>query len=271
MRKLFLFLLSSLLVLGTSSFAKDVSAYLVGEHADVDTVKNRLSSAGFEIIAEYAPVKEGTTIVFTNDALKAEGAKPKRAHAAVLRVFVDDKEKMISITNPVYFGRAFMQDDYNSAVYEEQLSSLNSVFKGLKESVDKLDEDDIAGFHFMMGMPYYEDSDELAEATNDELLAKVRAYKKGKKLIFELKLSDKSTLVGYDLDKRTKKFIKKTGRANAAVLPYCISIEDGVATALGAKYYLAISYPLLSMGEFMTISTVPGAINKDLTKPFKKK
>ena len=268
MRKLFLFL--SLLVLGTSSFAKDVSAYLVGEHAGVETVKNRLDRAGFEVIAEYEPVKDGTTIVFTNDALKAEGAKPKRAHVAVLRVFVDDKEKMISITNPLYFGRAFMQDDYNSAVFEAQLASLNGVFKGLKASADKLDEDDIAGFHFMMGMPYYEDADELGEGPNNELLAKAKAYKKGKKIIFELKLSDKSTLLGYELDKRTKKFVKKIGRANAAVLPYCISIEDGVATALGAKYYLAVSYPLLTMGEFMTISTVPGAINKDLSKPFKK-
>ena len=271
MKKVFLFLVSSLLVLSTSSFAKDVSAYLVGSHAGVDTVKNRLSRAGFEVIAEYAPVKKGTTIVFTNNALKAEAAKEKRAHAAVLRVFVDDQEKMISITNPVYFGRAFMQDDYNSAVFEAQLASLNSVFKDLKGSVDKLDEDDIAGFHFMMGMPYYEDPDELAEGSNDELISKVKAYKKGKNVIFELKLSDKSTLVGYALDKRTKKFVKKIGRANAAVLPYCISIEDGKATALGAKYYLAVSYPLLTMGEFMTISTVPGAINKDLTKPFKKK
>ena len=269
MKKMFLFLVSSLLVFSTSSFAKDISAYLVGAHAGVDTVKNRLSRAGFEVIAEYSPVENGTTIVFTNAALKAEGAKEKRAHAAVLRVFVDDQEKMISITNPVYFGRAFMQDDYNSDVFEAQLASINSVFKDLKGSVDKLDEDDIAGFHFMMGMPYYEDPDELAEGSSNELLAKAKAHNGGKNIIFTLKLSGKSTLVGYELGEETKGFIKDIGRANAAVLPYCISIEDKVATALGAKYYLAVSYPLLTMGEFMTISTVPGAINKDLTKPFK--
>ncbi|MEN8303919.1 MAG: hypothetical protein ABFQ64_07600 [Campylobacterota bacterium] len=268
MKKLFLLLVSSLLVLGTSSFAKDISAYLIGAHADVETVKNRLSRAGFEVVAEYAPVQEGTTIVFTNSALKAEAAKEKRAHAAVLRVFVDDQEKVISITNPVYFGRAFMQDDYDSAVYEAQLTSINSVFKALEGSVDKLDEDDIAGFHFTFGMPYYEDPDELGEGSNSELLAKAQAYNGGKNVIFTLKLSDKSTLVGYEIGEETKGFIKDIGRANAAVLPYCISIEDEVATALAAKYYLAISYPLLSMGEFMTISSVPGEIADDLTKPF---
>ena len=269
MKKVFLFLFSSLLVLSTSSFAKDVSAYLVGAHVGLDTVKNRLSRAGFEVIAEYTPVKDGTTVVFTNSALKAQAAKEKRAHAAVLRVFVDDREKMISITNPVYFGRAFMQDDYDSDVFEAQLASIESVFKGLEGSVDKLDEDDIEGFHFMMGMPYYEDPDELAEGSSDELLEKVKAYNDGKNIIFVLKLSDKSTLVGYEIGVETKGFIKDIGRANAAVLPYCISIEDEVATALAAKYYLAVSYPLLSMGEFMTISSVPGEILDDLEKPFK--
>lgn len=249
---------------------KDVSAYLKGDYVDVDSAKEKLASAGFEVIASYSPVKKGTTLVFTNAVLKSEGAKPTRAHAAVLRMFIDEQEKSISITNPVYFGKAFMQDDYNHDVFNAQLYTINRVFPGLTGTEDKLNFDDLAGYHFMMGMPYYEDPDELGKGSNDELLAKAKAYKEGKLVIFELKLSDNSTLVGYELGKKTKKFVKKIGRANAAVLPYCVAIEDGVASALGAKYYLAVSYPLLSMGEFMTISNVPGAITKDLTKPFKK-
>jgi hypothetical protein len=163
-----------------------------------------------------------------------------------------------------------MQDDFNENVFMAEYENLNGAFEGLEPSADKLDSDDIAGFHFMMAMPYYEDADELGEGAQADLIAKVNGYKKGKNVIFELKLSDNSTLIGYDLGKRTKKFVKKIGRANAAVLPYTIAIEDGVAKALAAKYYLAISYPLLTMGQFMTISTVPGAILKDLEKPFKK-
>ncbi len=258
-----------MMLFSTSLFAKEISAYLLGAYVGVDTVKNRLARADFEVIAEYSSVEEGTTIVFTNNALKTEASKPKRANAAVLRVFVDGREKMISITNPVYFGRAFMQDDYNPDVFEAQLAALNGVFKGLSGSKDKLDDDDIAGFHFMMGMPYYEDFDELGKASNSELLGKLRAYNGAKSVVFELKLTDKSSLVGYELDVKTKGFIKDIGRANASVLPYCITVEEGVATALAAKYYLAISYPLLSMGEFMTISSVPGEILEDLEKPFK--
>ncbi|WP_455757290.1 hypothetical protein [Sulfurimonas sp.] len=248
---------------------KDVSAYLEGSYIDVQTATEKLKRLGYEIVATYAPVKKGHTIVFTNDALRAEGAKPKRAHAAVLRLFIDDKEKTISFTNPVYFGKAFMQDDYNHAVFNTQLNKISASFEELKSSADKMEFDDLAGYHYMMGMPYYEDVDELGEATNEELLSRARAYKKGKLLIFELKLSDKSTLLGYELSKRTKKFVKKIGRANAAVLPYCISVEDGLASSLAGKYYLAVSYPRLSMGEFTTIATVPGAIIKDLKKAFK--
>ena len=268
--KLFLSLVISLFISSSALLAEDISAYLVGSYMDDKAVTEKLSGAGFEVLTSYKSVKKGTTIVFTSSALKKEGAKPGRAHAAVLRIFVDAKDKMISLTNPLYFGRAFMQDEYEASVFESVYAKLTTVFTGLTGSKDILEDDDIAGYHFMMGMPYYEDKDELGEGTNDELLSKAKSYKKGKFLLFELKLSDNSTLLGYDLGKRTKKFVKKIGRANGAVLPYCISIEDGKATSLEAKYYLALSYPLLSMGEFTTIATVPGAIKKDLAKPFKK-
>ena len=248
---------------------KDVSAYLVGSHVSVDSAKEKLTANGFEVLSEYASVKKGTTIVFTNDDLKAQGAKPGRAHAAILRMFIDDKEKKISITNPLYFGRAFMQDGYDAKVFQAQFETINKAFSGLKGSVDVLNSAALSSFQFMVGMPQYQDSDSLGKGSNEDLLAKAKSYKKGKQFLFELKLSDSSTLVGYDLAKRTKKFIKKIGRANAAILPYCISIENGKATSLEAKFYIALSYPLLTMTEFTTIATVPGAIKKDLAKPFK--
>lgn len=265
-------LLSLLILLGSSVIvaAQDVSAYLKGDYVDVKKARKALKSVGYEVLASYSPVKNGYTLVFTNDNLKAQGAKKGRANASILRLFVDNQEKMISITNPMYFGRAFMQDEYVESVFSVEFEKLSGLFKGLKGSKDKLDTDDIGNFHFMMGMPYYEDPDILGKGNNADLLKKMRTYKNGKGIIFELKLSDTSTLVAYDLGKRTKKFVKKIGRANAAVLPYTVSIEDGRASALAAKYYLAVSYPLLTMGEFMTISSVPGAILKDLKKPFKK-
>jgi len=269
MKKSIIFLLLFLFMGFSNLIAKDISTYLVGEYVDTKSASKKLQAAGFDVIAVYESVKKGTTLVFTNEALKKEASKPGRAYAAVLRLFVDKQEKMISFTNPIYFGKAFMQDEYNGAVFEAQLVAIKSQFDGLKESSDRLNANDISEYHFMMGMPYYEDKDLLAKGANAALVKKAREYKKGKLLVFELKLSENSTLFGYDLGKRTKKFVKKIGRANAAVLPYCISVENGVATSLEAKYYLAVSYPLLTMSTFTTIATVPGAIKKDLEKVFK--
>jgi len=249
---------------------KKVSTYLVGSYESEASVKEKLQSAGFDIVATYTPVKKGKTVIFTNAALKHQAMKPGRAHIAALRVFIDDKEKMISITNPIYFGKAFMQNEFEYDVFAKILASLHQVFPNLKGSKDALEFEKLSDFHFMMGMPYYQDADLLAQGDNDMLLKKLKNYKKGKNIVFTLKLSKTSTLVGYELSRRTKKFVKKVGRANAAILPWTIAIENGKATALNAKYYIAISYPLLTMNDFMGIATVPGAIEKELSKPFKK-
>jgi len=255
----------------TKPAEEKVSTYLIGAYADVDTAKAKLTEAGFEVVTAYKVDKKGkyTSIVFTNEALKAAANKTDRGFAAVLRLLVNNEKKEISITNPVYFGKAFLQDefDYQTALKIEK--SLMDAFGELKPSDDKWEYEGLAGYHFMMGMPYYEENTILAEGDNAELIEKAKSYKKGKNLIFELKISDERTLLGYALGKKTSKFVKKIGYQNAQVLPYTILVEEGKAKMLAPKYYIAVSYPQLTMGEFMTIASVPGAIEKDLAKPFK--
>ena len=72
-----------------------VSTYLVGEYINAKEAQSKLEAAGFEVIASYKSVKKGTTLVFTNAALKAEAAKPGRAYAAVSRLFIDEKDQII--------------------------------------------------------------------------------------------------------------------------------------------------------------------------------
>jgi hypothetical protein len=116
-------------------------------------------------------------------------------------------------------------------------------------------------------MPYYEDMIEVGEAgSSQKLLEKV---KKSKSLVFTQVLSKDRILVGVNLGKRTSKFISKVGTHNALLLPYPILLENGVAKILDPKYYIAVSYPMLKMSQFMKISTVPGAIEKDCKKLFK--
>ncbi len=255
----------------TKPAEEKVSTYLLGAYVDVETAKNKLTEAGFDVVTAYKVDKKGqyTSIVFTNNALKAAANKTDRGFAAVLRLLVNNEKQEISITNPVYFGKAFLQDDFNYPASLALVKSLNDAFGELKNSEDKWEFEGLSSYHFMMGMPYYEENAVLSEGDNAVLLEKAKNYKKGKNLIFELQIAEGRTLLGYALGKKTSKFVKKIGYQNAQVLPYTILIEEGKAKMLAPKYYIAVSYPQLTMGEFMTIASVPGAIEKDLAKPFK--
>lgn len=249
---------------------KNVSTYLRGSHIDFAEVLDRLRESGFKVIGTYKPVKKGRTIIFTNEELKKEAIKTDIAQISILRMFIDDKNKSITFTNPIYFAKAFMGDKYNHELFYKQLQKIKKAFPDLVDSKDSMNFDKLANYNFMVGMPSYADVIYLANGDTKVLLEKAKTYKKGKRLIFELKLSEDSYLLGYDLGKRTKRFVKKIGRENGTVLPYTMLIQNGKASSLDAKYYLALSYPQLTMTEFTTIATVPGAIKKDLSKPFKK-
>ena len=106
-------------------------------------------------------------------------------------------------------------------------------------------------------------------ARGDDLLEKLKKKKNKKKVVFELKLDNGSVLIGVKLSNRTAKFPKKIGTKNAGMLPYPVLIENGEAKILEPKYYLSLMYPQLTMEQFMTIATIPGAIIKDCGKVFK--
>lgn len=243
-----------------------VAAYLRGEFLDVKTVEKRLKAAGFDIVASLPVNKKGTltSVVFTNKALITMVSKPGRGFMASLRVLVDTKAKRISITNPIYMAKGFLQDDYDDEKAKKILTALTQEFRGLKDSKDMLKFQLLPKYQFMNGMPRYENMEVVA--TGDNLLEKL---KNNKRVLFTQTLENGATLVGIKLHKRTNKFTKKIGTNNAAMLPYPLLIEEGKAKILDPKYYIAFMYPLLKMSEFMTIATIPDAIKKDAMRVFR--
>lgn len=277
MKKFYTLIMSALVIgfcgcAGTSPEAeagvkieKVVATYKIGAYSDVETAKSKLASSGFEVVGTYKG-DSGTTVLFTSSAMKNGANKPTRGLAAVGRLLVDDERKQISIANPVYFGKAFMQKEYNHAAASASLASLEKAFGPLKDSADKWEFAGLADYHFMVGMPYYDDMSIVGEGSTAELVAKAQNAKGTTAVV---KLSDDRYVAFVQLDRRTNGFVKKIGTQNGQLLPWAVLIEGGQAKALSAKYFIAISYPLLTMTEFMTIATVPGAIENDLKKIFK--
>lgn len=249
---------------GGVAVEKMVSAYRIGAYVDVETAKAKLAENGFEVVSTYKSTDKGTTILYTNAAMKAEANKAMRGFAAVGRMLVDEERKQVHIANPIYFNKAFMQNEYNHLAASAVYTSLEKAFGPLKNSEDVWDFKGLSDYHFMMGMPYYHEMDIVGEGTTAALLAKATAAKGT-----IVKLDENRYLVFVDLDKRTSTFVKKIGTQNAEILPWAVLIEDGKAKALNAKYFIAVSYPLLDMGGFMGIMTIPDAVIKSLQKTFK--
>jgi hypothetical protein len=245
-----------------------ISAYLRGAFIEVKKVEEKLKAAGFEVLVA-APVDKKSTlisVVFTDKSIVSMASKPTRGFMAALRVLVDTKEKTISITNPLYMAKGFLQSDFDEKTAKEILVRLIKEFPGLENSKDVLKFQLLPKYQFMNGMPHYENM--IQVASGPDLLEKI---KDNKKVVFSQTLENGSTLIGIKLSKRTRKFTKRIGRNNAAMLPFPVLIENGKAMILDPKYYIAFMYPLLKMSEFMTIATVPDAMIKDSKKVFKKR
>ncbi len=246
-----------------------IATYLRAPYMDVAEAKKKLEQAGFKIVA-VAPLdkkKQLTTIVFTNDALEKFAVENNAEFLASLRLLVDKKDNHVSITNPLYMARAFIQKDaFDTTVPKEILTSLKENFKGLVNSKDKLKYNLLPNYRFMNGMPQYKDMAEVA--IGSDLYQNIHGKKQ---VVFEQKLPNGAVLFGMTFRKRTQKFPYRIGTNNAALLPYPVLIKGNKAYIMDPKYYISVMYPLLKMSEFMTIATVPDAILKEAQRVFRKK
>ena len=190
----------------------EINTYMYAPYMDAAAVSAKLTEAGFEVLTVYKLKKIGTTVVFTNDAMKAMANKPGRAYAAISRIFIDEANQRISINNPVYFNKAYMQDEYDNDLSTALKGQLDTLFATNAVSMDKLDFGDLADYHYMMGMPYYADTDNLAEGEQAALVASVQAYndklvakKKPAVQLFKIELAPNRVLLGMTIGKKTSK------------------------------------------------------------------
>ena len=279
-----------------------VKNYLVGPYEAPEAVEAKLKAEGFEILARVKPMKKKDieTIIVTNAHIKTLANRPTRGLlASAMRITCDKDLGTIQVTNPMLYFKAYLQDDYKPGDENTVLASFMKAFPTLKASrmlksedgemveqnVEQLDYSALPGYHFMLGMPYYHDMDELSEAADiPTLLAKlkkgakkIKSTDKKHNLVYLIELAPDRFVAGIRLSKRTEKFAKKIGTKNIGLIPWVILIEmeeeDGKpiarAKALNAKYRIALNYSNLDMGGFMGIMTVPGAITSELQKVFK--
>ena len=228
--------------------------YLAGIQSVAD-IKSKLKSNGFSILATERVLKNKTVITITNDELKATNS-----YMATLHILVNSKDNEVRVQNPSYLASAYIKG-YRYGDFKATLNSLEKVLSNMIPILQQKRMDELAEYHFMFGMPYLEDTLTVAQNVSSPNASKIS---------YSLKLPNGTTLVGHRLTKKTSSFLNKINQSkNIQLLPYESMIKDGKATILDPKYYLALSLPNLSMGEFMKIATIPDAIEKEIEKSYR--
>jgi len=246
-----------------ASEPKKITAYYTSNPQTVEKLKFKLEINGFDILAVDEIFKNETVISFTNEALQNTNSFLSVLHMSV------SKGVEIRVQNPSYFGAAFLQDKFKYGQFMETLKALESTLGEMYEVEDKLGLSNLLNYHFMLGMPRFNDT--IVVARGDDIVQRVIDTNTTKHISYVLKLPNGSTLVGHKLDHKTYDYLKKIkAENNAQIFPYKVMIKDEKAVMLSPKYYLALSLPLLSMTDFLKIASAPDEIEKDIKIVYEK-
>jgi len=265
MKKLILILA----IFTSSLFANTLSTYLYSDMKSVDSIKSNLQRVGFNVIASYDSMQNSDykVVVYTSSLLQRLASKENRGFIAVQKVLIDKVNNKLVFTNPKYYAKAMLQNDYDNSLVNQVSNRLKAAFT-MSKSEYALGEDDLSSYHFMFGMPYYEDM--ITVASGDNLNNKLKSNASSN-IVFEVKLNN-ATLYGVSMnvangEKDYMTTLKQ--ESSSAFLPYMVIVQNNEAKILHPKYYLALSLPKLTMGEFMAIMDTPGHIEDYFKNLFK--
>ena len=245
-----------------------------------ETVKGKLTSAGFEVVGVYAPYADNSARIIgvTNKELKKNGGTHNKAgFAAVMRVSVTANNGVmeVSYTNPPYHGMAYHVGTL--ANIAKQLSA--ALGGGNTFGAKGLSKGDLSDYHYQMFMPYFEDAITIASFSSHKKAVaaakKSLAHAKSDMTqVWEVKVNDRQTVLGAQLNRgwwkgQIQKIMDKvdtgTPRSTAA-LPWEVLVTGNDIVYLPGRFRIALMFPDLTMSSFMNIMEVPGQMEASANK-----
>ena len=281
--------------------AQNLKPYILGVEstesiADLkEKVASNLEQNGIQIVGQYEPAADANRwlMVITAPELQSavEAVGGLTGFASTLRVAITREEgkTLVSYTNPPYWGNAYFRDDYDKVAsdYAALTAHLENAMKATGTFVGKpfgsekgLAIKNLRKYHYMMGMPRFDDTVELGEFDNYQTaLNKVNSsVDKG---VPNLKEVYKVTIPGKDLTLYGFALSGEDGESDflptidisqpkhTAFLPYEVLVDGNKVLMLHGRYRIAIAFPDLTMGTFTKIMSTPGNI-KDMLEQLTK-
>ena len=253
--------------------------------AKVAEVTDKLTAAGYTVVGTHTPY-DGTTLIGITDAtLLGAAAKTEfGGYGAVQRVAVvdDGATVQVSYTNPTYMAHAYRMETDLAEVTAKLARVLGD--QGGFGPAEGHTPDELADYHYMFGMEYFDDPMELASYDSHE--AAIAAVEKGlaettsgiskvwrvdvpgsEQTVFGVSMVKPLPGLNYQDDEYIMSEIDFKDLKSAAHLPYEILVAGDKVMALHARFRIAINYTDLSMmgsNSFMSIMPTPDAIQKAL-------
>jgi hypothetical protein len=266
--------------------------YILGANSSgsMGEVKNQiregLKNADFTIVGEYMPMDSaGRWVIVVNHpalnrSVKAIGGLTGFASTLRLAVTQEGKDINISYANPTYWGNAYFRDDFDkvSDNYKELTKSFIKAVSSIDQTKDVpfgskegLDSKELRNYHYMFGMPYFDDTKKMKsfssyEAAVSKIEQSLASGKNGVEKIYRHDVpGTKLTLYGFALtgDEGETNFMPKidiSSPKHTAFLPYELLVNDSEVHMLHGRFRIALSFPDLTMGTFTKIMSTPGNI-----------
>jgi hypothetical protein len=270
-----------LLTLSSSVWA--ISPYIQGDsvaggniQSVATAVEGKLKKGGFKVIGQYFP-KSLTgygVVIATDEAMLNEvgSVGGPAIMGAAIRVGVK-ADGSIAYTNPDYWYRAYFRKSFDKkegAVKALQARLQEALGAGKGQGGDE-SASGLSNYRYMIGMERLDSSKsnlreygsfaEALKAVRENLAKGVGKTSK----VYEVVLSDRKLAVfGVAMNEGENsdgEWIKRIDmQNNVAGLPYEIYIVNNEVGSPFGRYRIALAFPDVGMGQFMRISSLPGAI-----------
>ena len=252
-----------------------------------ESISTALSVQEFEVLGQYSPAEspERSVLVVSHPELltSLSDLRPSAGFFSAIRIGLIsvNGNTLISLQNPEYWGNAYLQDEYSKA--EAVINNLSSkISKTIQAeyttaslgsgygSSQEFTQEDLREYHYMFGMPYFEDNLLIGEfesyqqavaAIERNLLSSETCSK-----VFVRDLPGKEVkLYGIALKGETGEgqfvpIIDIAQQKHVTFLPYELLVVGKEVRMLHGRFRIALSFPDLTMGTFTKIMSSPGEI-----------
>lgn len=247
-------------------------------------VERKLQAAGFTILGRHTPkgLPDQGTVVFTDkrllDAVRSAGEHA--ILAAGLRVGVNSAGNL-NFTNPEYWMRAYLRGKYPEAekTAQQLQARLEQAFGPVQPMGGDVPAAKLANYQYMAGLERLESLRSELKTGNsfEEALKTVQTHlaqgMEGTAKVYEVVMPEqKMAVFGVAMNKPGDSeawWINKLGAPgleHTAALPYEIYIVNGKLYSLYGRYRIALAWPALDLGQFMSIRYAPDVILNTMKK-----